>query len=231
MPADDKSPALKVRGFSIRADLGAGAPQAAGERLVDPRLDEKPFALHALAEYFALAMDLGQQFSVRRREEDVAQWTTRANRSRQRAPQRLEAAIGDRRDEDRRRDERADAILEREQRLVFQEIDLVEHEDFRDVFHSELVEHLIDDDALLFPRRRAGIDHVEKEVGLACLLERGAERCDQVVRELANESHSVRDQHVRMVAEVDVARERVERGEQAILDENLLRTRQRAKYR
>ena len=62
---------------------------------------------------------------------------------------------------------------------------------------------------------------MQKQVGLARLLERRAKRGDEMVRQLADESDRVGDQHVRVVAEVDVARQRIERREEAILDEDV----------
>ena len=62
---------------------------------------------------------------------------------------------------------------------------------------------------------------MQQQVGVARLLERGAERRDEMVRQLADEADRVGEQHVRVLAEVDLARERVERGEQPVLDEHV----------
>src|SRR6266566_2677503 len=74
---------------------------------------------------------------------------------------------------------------------------------------------------LLFPIRMARIDHVQDEVRLLRLFDRGAERGDEVMRQLTNEADGVG--HAKAVAFTDVhlARECVESREQAILDEHI----------
>jgi hypothetical protein len=62
---------------------------------------------------------------------------------------------------------------------------------------------------------------MEHEVSLVRLLERGAERGDEMVRKLADESDRVGEQHRRVLADLHLARQRVERREQAVLDVNL----------
>ena len=99
--AKNKSPALYVRGFSVGAHLGAGSNQAASERVVDAGFDEKSIAIHALIQDLSFAMNFRKQLSVRWRQKDVAQRAPHPNRAGEHAFQRFEAAVRDRRDEDR----------------------------------------------------------------------------------------------------------------------------------
>src|SRR5947207_269976 len=52
-----------------------------------------------------------------------------------------------------------------------------------------------------------------------------------MVRQLANESDGIRDERLRVLAQRHFTRERIERGEQSVFDEDVLRTRQHAKDR
>ena len=65
--------------------------------------------------------------------------------------------------------------------------------------------------------RCAGVDHVQQEVGLGGLGERGAEGGDEVVRQVADEADGV-GQHDAgaAVGHVHAAQRRVERGEQLV---------------
>src|SRR5262249_7884609 len=54
---------------------------------------------------------------------------------------------------------------------------------------------------------------------LPCFLERRLERCDQVVRQIADEPDRVAEQDARPVLETPLARARVERGEELVLGE------------
>jgi hypothetical protein len=90
----------------------------------------------------------------------------------------------------------------------------------------ELCQHLVDDDALLLPRRMAGVEHVQEQIGLAHLLEGGAEGGDEVVWQLADEADRIGEQRVPVVAERDLARQRIEGGEEPVLYKDVLRARE-----
>src|SRR5689334_5453041 len=77
----------------------------------------------------------------------------------------------------------------------------------------------------------ARVDHMQEEIGVARLIERRAKRRHEVVRQLANEADRIGEQHPAMLAQIDVARERVERREEAILDEHVLGAREIAQNR
>src|SRR2546430_1056206 len=74
---------------------------------------------------------------------------------------------------------------------------------------------------LLLPAGMSGVDDVEQEIRSARLLERGAERSDQMVRQLADEADGVGDAEPVPSADIDLAGEGIERREQPILDEDV----------
>ena len=65
--------------------------------------------------------------------------------------------------------------------------------------------------------RRTDVHHVQQQIRLDHLLQRGLERIDQIMRQLANETHRVRKQHVLIGRQAQSARGRVQRGEQLVL--------------
>ena len=71
---------------------------------------------------------------------------------------------------------------------------------------------------------------MQEEVGVAQLLERGAERRHQVGRQVADEAHRVGDDHLALAREAQPPRGRVERREQLVLDEHV-GVRERAQQR
>ena len=68
--------------------------------------------------------------------------------------------------------------------------------------------------------RRRGVDDVQDQVGQARLLERRAERVDELVGQLADEADGV-GQQVRAAVEAQHARRRVERVEEPVADADL----------
>jgi hypothetical protein len=71
------------------------------------------------------------------------------------------------------------------------EIRLVVDEDARDVVELELREHLLRRLHLLVARGVRGVDDVEQEIGVGGFLERGAERREEILRQIADEPHGV----------------------------------------
>ena len=214
----------------LRHDVGAGLAQPAGECLVDPRFDEQttrpPCAGRALRR-----RDGSRRAAFR---PPATSESARPGAARG-APRRSARLSGSsppsvaRRHENRRRARaRRCAPAARAAAPGSSRSILLKTSSFGPVVHLELVEHLLDDDALLLPRRRARVDDVQQEIGFARLLERRAERRDEMVRQLSNEPDGVGEQHVRVIAEIHVARERIERGEQPVLDEHVLRPTARA---
>ena len=130
--------------------------------------------------------------------------------------------MGESRHEDRVRHERQHALLQmraalpRSSRSI-----LLNTSSDRLLVQPELEQHLIHDEPLLLPQRVARVDDVQQQIRVARLLERGAERRDEMVRQLADEPDGVGEQHVRVLAEIDLARQRVERREEAVLDEHV----------
>ena len=105
-----------------------------------------------------------------------------------------------------------------QQILLAEQVRLVEDEEHRLLVQPEVHQHLVDDEPLLLPERMAGVHDVEQQIGVTRLLERGAERGDQMVGKLADEPDRVGEQHARVLSQIHLARERVERREQAVLD-------------
>ena len=99
---------------------------------------------------------------------------------------------------------------------------LVEHEQARLLAHADRLQHVLDGarhgEELLLVRAR--VDHVQEQVGPPRLLQRGAERVDELVRQLADEPDRVRDE-VRAALEPQHPRRRVERVEQAVAHADL----------
>ena len=69
--------------------------------------------------------------------------------------------------------------------------------------------------------RVAEVDHLDQEVGVVQLLERGAERLDQVGRQIADEADRVGQHHLALAREAEPAADRVEGGEQLVLDQRV----------
>jgi hypothetical protein len=122
-------------------------------------------------------------------------------------------------------------LLERREVGVLHRVGLVEDVQHRTVERAELLEHLVDHEPVLLPHGVARVDHVQQQVGVLDLLERRAERGDEVVGELADEPHRVGEERVERLTSDDLARERVERGEQPVLDEHVARPAQPAQHR
>ena len=68
--------------------------------------------------------------------------------------------------------------------------------------------------------RRAGVDDVQQQVGALGLLERGGERVDELMRQLADEADGVGHQ-VRAAVQAERARRRVEGVEEPVADADL----------
>src|SRR4029077_2880013 len=96
---------------------------------------------------------------------------------------------------------------------------------------AELGQHLFDDIPLLLPYRMTRVDHVQQEIRLVDFLERRAEARDEIVRQLANESNGIGQENLRVLAEVDLSRQRTERGNSAVFNEPLGRIPDRAQDR
>ena len=78
-----------------------------------------------------------------------------------------------------------------------EQVGLVEHEQAGDVAQPQLLQQPLDDVLLVLDVLVGGVDDVEQQVGIAELLERGAERGDQIRREIRDEADRVRDRSPR----------------------------------
>ncbi len=74
---------------------------------------------------------------------------------------------------------------------------------------------------LLLPRRMRGVDHVQQQIRFADLFERGAKRSDEVMRQLADEPDRVAQAEAIPVADIDLARHRIECREQPVFDQHV----------
>ena len=70
-------------------------------------------------------------------------------------------------------------------------VDLVEHQDLRQVGGADLGQHAVDLVDVFVAPRIADVDHVQQQRGFARLGERRLERRHQFVRQLANETDGV----------------------------------------
>src|SRR5205814_6099798 len=150
---------------------------------------------------------------------------SQSDRGAERAAERLETGLLHSGHEDGVLHEAPDPLLERQQVLLREEVDLVEDEEAWPVADAKLLEHLLDDHALLFPSRLAGVDDVEKQVSFGRLFQRGSKGRHEMVRELPDETDRVGYEHARL-ADVYFTRKRVERREQAVFDEDVSFTRE-----
>ena len=65
----------------------------------------------------------------------------------------------------------------------------------------------------------AGVHHVEEQAGVPGLRQRGVEACHQVVGQVPDEAHRVRQEDVGIRLQVPAAHARVERGEELVRHE------------
>ena len=85
---------------------------------------------------------------------------------------------------------------------------------------ADLVEHLAHRRQLALGVGVGGVDDVQHEVGVGDLLQRRAERLDQLVRQVADEADGVGEGVQPAVGGVRLAHGRVEGGEQRVVDEH-----------
>ena len=78
---------------------------------------------------------------------------------------------------------------------------------------AEHSQHLLD---LLIALGLVGVDHVQQEVGVARLLQRGTKGLDQLVRQMADEAHGIGKHDRTDIADFNASQRRVERGEQLV---------------
>ena len=101
-------------------------------------------------------------------------------------------------------------------------VHLVEHRHQGQLAHAELGQHLVHHPHLLFPAGVARVHHVQQQIRAPHLFQGGAEAGDQVVRQLADEAHGVRHPRPAPLAQVHLAGEGVESGEEPVLDEDVV---------
>ena len=99
-------------------------------------------------------------------------------------------------------------------------VGLVDHDQLRHRVGADLGEHLAHRGDLTLGVGVRAVDHVQDEVGLGDLLERRAERLDQLVRQVPDEADGVGQRVDPAVARRGAARGRVEGGEQRVLDQD-----------
>ena len=80
----------------------------------------------------------------------------------------------------------------------------------------DLLEHAAHGGDPAIAIRRGGIDDVQHEIGVGDLLERGAKRRHQRVRQPIDESDRVGDEQLAAVGQPDLADQRIERDEQRV---------------
>ncbi len=101
-------------------------------------------------------------------------------------------------------------------------IELVEDQQLRHLTGADLVQHALHLFDLLGVVRVGRVDHVQQQVGIGGFLQRGLERIDQAVRQVADEPDRVGQRHraaagaALLVVEVEPAGGGVQRGEQLV---------------
>ena len=99
---------------------------------------------------------------------------------------------------------------------AFEQIEFVIDLEDRQVLGTDLAEHRHD----LFDLRHAfwlvSVDHVQQQVGVARLFERSPKCLDQLVRQVTDEAHGVRQNDRTQVVQFQTAQGRVEGGEQLV---------------
>ena len=114
-------------------------------------------------------------------------------------------------------------------RAPFDPVDLVEHEDLRQVGRADFRQHLVDLCHAFVAQRVGRVHDVQQQVGIAGFRQGRAERGDQGMRQVAHEADGV-GQHRAAAGQVDAAHRGVERGEQLVGGVRL-RTRHRVEQR
>ena len=102
-------------------------------------------------------------------------------------------------------------------------IDLVEDMEDGDISNLQIGEHLLHHLGALLPPDVRNVDDMQEEVRFSHFLERRSEGRHEMVRQLADEANRVGEQYAIVLAEIDLTRERVERREQAVFNENITR--------
>ena len=100
-------------------------------------------------------------------------------------------------------------------------IDLVEQQARRDDVRADLAQHVAAHLELRFVGRIGRVDDEQQQRRFERLGERGAERRDEIVRQLLDEPDRVRDQHARLGLRLQRAHRGVERREELVRDQHL----------
>ena len=95
-----------------------------------------------------------------------------------------------------------------------QQVLLVENGDNRAVICPQLMQRLVDNPHLDFHLRARCIDHMDQDICTAHLFQRTLECLDQMMRQLADKSNRIGQQHLLLPGETDAARCRIQRGKQ-----------------
>ena len=100
------------------------------------------------------------------------------------------------------------------------EVGLVEHQQLGHAAGLDLAQHGVDGLDLAGHVGGGRVDHVHEQVGVGHDLERGLERLDQLVGQLAHEADGVGEQHRLAAGQVEAAGGGVEGGEEPVLDQH-----------
>src|SRR5205807_9897222 len=102
-----------------------------------------------------------------------------------------------------------------------QEIDLVENNQRLFAESIELFDDAIDRCHLLIHSRMTQINHVNEQIRFVYFLQRSFEGFDQSMRQVAQKSDGVGEQHALFVRQSETARGRIEGGEKFIDSEDI----------
>ena len=117
----------------------------------------------------------------------------------------------------------ADAVgvlLHKHVAITVKTVHFVEHHQRGFARRADFFQHRVHRVNLFRRLRMAGVHDVQQQIRLHDFLQRGLERLDEAVRQLANETHRVRQQNVLIGRQFQPARGGVQRGEQFVLGQD-----------
>ncbi len=99
---------------------------------------------------------------------------------------------------------------------VGQLVQFVEHQDLRHVLRADLREHALDFLDAPVALGIGAIHDMQEQIRVARLGQRRLERCDEIVRQVADESDRIGEHERPAIQAVDAAQGRIKRGEQLV---------------
>src|SRR5262245_19888276 len=99
-------------------------------------------------------------------------------------------------------------------------VNLVQHQDRVLLVDAELFEDVVNLGDLVEGGRIAGVSNVQQKIRLAGFFQRGLKARNQTVRQVADETDGVAEQHGTPAGQLPTARTGIERGEEFVFGED-----------